>query len=248
MGIRPSSFKGGGYLNNVDVTFVGYKFTSKTFEWGIPVNVDLMFQVEGGEAPTTTFLKVGDATNYGGITPDGLRILTPEGQSLGKQSQLGVFLASLVKAGCPEDQLDDNEAYISLECLVGSRMRLVNQVNEDKTKKFGQQEGKDGKKYDRKDLLVEKFYGMAVGAKKATNGSGKAMSTDLTGTATTITKAILTEQGGEVSKTKLPVLTGKKLMGNPQGTELRKIIQSEAFLAGSEAWLYDPATQMLTAV
>jgi hypothetical protein len=274
MGVKPSGYKTGGFLNGVDVVWEGYAFQAKTFTAKVgdnagedftPVNLELTFRLDGADEPVKTWLRMGLADSWGGIMEDGKRLGTPDGQSLSSNSQVGTFIASLVQAGLAEKELDadDNPEYLSFEHLVSQkpRLRLIQPVNVEKTEKFGQQKNrKTGKTFDRRDLKVEKFYGFTAssqnGGKKAINGSGKTIepkTEDLTDLAVKTLQGILKDAGGSIVKTKLPVKVGQKLSKHPQFEDVRKLVCSDAFLRsggpnGGSDWAYDADTQTISSV
>lgn len=199
MGARPSSFKkGGGYLNEVDATIVGYTFEigdTTTIKSGnrkgedfTPFSLVPQFEVDGDdeskEEPKTQRLLIGDAVAMGAtdedneslLEEDGQVWLTPDGQGIGSKSEAGIFLASLVEGGFDENLFDDDDERVDFRPMIGTRVRLVQEINEEKTKRQGKQKSKkNGKEYDRKDLKVATVHALPGAAPKgAKASSGKA--------------------------------------------------------------------------
>ncbi len=185
MGARPSSFKkgGGGYLNEVDATIVGYTFEAgesvevkkgpRKGEEFAPLVLIPEFQVDGEDDVKTARLLLGDANGYGDITDNGQVVQTPDGQSISAKCEVGIFIGSLVDGGFPEDLFSDDPDSIDFRPMIGTRVRLVQEVNADKTKRQGKQKGKDGKEYDRRDLKVATVHSLPE-AKAAPAKAGKA--------------------------------------------------------------------------
>jgi hypothetical protein len=220
MGARPSSFKrGGGYLNGVDVTLVGYTFLvgdaaeikkgNRKGEMFTPLSLVPEFQEDGASETKTQRLLIGDATNFGDVSEDGLTLDTPDGQVFGASSEAGIFLASLCDSPVfPEDRFEDTNERINLEPMIGTRMRLVQEVNAEKTKRQGQQTGKDGKMYDRKDLKVGEVYSVAATGKAAKGKpvAGKKAAVvefDAQDAADTVLPVIVEKAGGTLQKRQL---------------------------------------------
>jgi hypothetical protein len=254
MGARPSSFKkGGGYLNNVDAEIIGYQFVvgetakikkgNRKGEDFTPLSLVPEFKVDGADQPLTQRLLIGDSDDFGGeVSEDGLTIETPEGQAFNASSEAGIFLASLCEAGFPESNFEDTNERINLEPMIGTRVRLVQEINVEKTKRQGQQKGKDGKLYDRKDLKVAEVLGVAtmksksaatktVAAKSVSKSNGKA-SVSVEDLADETLMAILSDtKTGSLNRRLIAAKAHMKLgPKHPQGDEVRRLIYSEDYL------------------
>lgn len=260
MGARPSSFKkGGGYLNEVDATIVGYtwlvgeeseiKKGSRKGESFTPLSLVPEFQVDGEDETKTQRLLLGDASAYGEVTDDDQVLQTPDGQGIGARSEVGIFIQSLVDGGFPEELFSDDPESIDYRPMIGTRVRLVQEVNQEKTKRQGQQKGKDGKLYDRKDLKVATVHALpeakpakgAKGAKPAAaaskvapaKGKGKQAEpeVDVAELAGETIREILGEQKDNtiaVSKVSMAVL--KKLNKDPNRDDVREwLIDSDNY-------------------
>ncbi len=185
MGARPSQFKrgGGGFLNNVDGVISNYEF-SDAFNGNafVPgkdkatgkerfhsLYVLLSARVDGANEDVTTTLFAGSADDFE-IEDDGHTVVPVEdGRELGGGTAWGKFVTSLVEAGFPESMLSEDS--INFEPIIGTRVRFTQRKNVEDTKKLGKRKGKDGKEYDRQDLVITEVYDLA---KPATKSNGKA--------------------------------------------------------------------------
>lgn len=274
MGINPSTFKQGGFLNGKTVTLTGYAFQRKTFENAegsfTPQNIEFRFRIDGADEDVKTWLQMGKAEAWGNQSPDGQRLFTPNGQSLSANSQLGILLGSFIPAGAPADAFlaDDSPDYLSLEQFVARRPRFILEtpVNEEKTEKFGKQKGRGknaGKEFDRRDLRVSKFFGYTAAAGQASgqtsggsqkavgalNSSGSGVNREA---ALKVVQAVVKAVGGSLPKGKLPTkVTAQVGTKDPNLEGLRKLITSVAFLESldgeKDGLVYDGDTQTLMA-
>lgn len=267
MGVNPKNFKTGGFLNGKDVTLTGYQFQRKTFETAdgpfTPQSIELRFRIDGADEDVKTYLKMGQADNWGDQSPDGLRLFTPDGQNLSNNSQLGIFLQSFVPAGAPADifDADDSPAYLSLESVVSRRprFRIATPVNAEKTERLGPEKGRGknlGKTFDRRDTVVEKFYGYTAkgqaGVPQAVGTmNGPAAGVDR-GVAVTTLLGIAKAAGGAIPKGKLPTKVSSVLRADPNLEGYRKLICGVAFLEGldveKDGLSYDAETQTVQVV
>ena len=278
MGARPSSFKtGGGYLNNIDATITGFSFlrgetkiATKGKNIGqpfTPLSLVPSFRADGADVDQTQRLLIGDATWFGDISEDGKTLSTPEGQNIGANTEAGMFISSLVKPldggkGFPEENFSDSDTEISFSPAVGTRVSLTQVVNVEKTKNQGQQVGKDGKKYDRKDLKVKSV--LAVGAGEAVKGAkasakpaaGKkaavAAEADIDSLSAEVLVAVLNDAKvcpeGSISRLKLPVHVAKKSATSPHKDAIRPRVFSVEFLALERGWAYDADSETIVLV
>lgn len=271
MGARPSSFKkGGGYLNEVDVEIIGYTFEvgdealvkkgPRKGETFTPLSLVPEFKVDGDDEPKTQRLLIGNADAYGDIEDDGHTLLTPDGQAIGAKSEAGLFIASLCDGGFDETLFDDDDTRINFEPMIGTRCRLVQQTNEEKTKRQGRQKGKDGKEYDRKDLLVQTVHAApdaksagkttSKGASKSAKPSakpGKAKAVDVAELAAETLRAICGEQkDNTIAKSKLSMAVLKKLMKDENREAVREWLFDDDNLAGLDGFTFNPKKQTIT--
>lgn len=274
MGARPSSFKrGGGFLNGVDALITGYQFTDefngepfkagkikdksgKTIDKPHSLNCLLSVRVDGADEDTTTNLKVAGKFAEWQVSDDGLTIVPVdengdpvEGRQLSANAGFSKFLATLVKPtdggeGFPEERLPEED--FNFEAIIGTRVRFIQQTDVARTKEFGKRKGKDGKEYDRQDLVVETVYelpqaeGKANGkvakpatgkaaAKAAPAVKGKAAKAapaaeevDIPQLSAETLVAILQKKGGKIEKSKLSMAILTQLMKHDSREDVRE--------------------------
>lgn len=281
MGARPSSFKkGGGYLNEVDATIVGYTFEvgeeavikkgARKGETFTPLSLVPQFEVDGDDEskdePKTQRLLIGDANAYGDVEDDDHTLLTPEGQAIGAKSEAGLFIASLCSPidggdGFDEELFDDDAEKINFEPMIGTRVRLVQQVNAEKTARQGKQVGKNKKEYDRKDLLVQSVLESAPAkpakggkaavkpapAGKPAKGGKPAKVADVSEKAVDTLKEILSESKDQtLAKSKLSMAVLKKLMKDSDREAVREWLFDDDNLGGIDGVTFNPKKQTIT--
>ena len=185
--MRPSQAKrgGGGFLNGVDVMFTGYQFelaadqeikkgknAGKTWS---PISFVPSFRVDGADADVSQRLLLCNADTVDAtVSDDGLTVTFGPDALIFADNETMIFLQSLIDAGFPESNFNDDPTVLNVEPAVGCRLKLVQTVNAEKTKQQGKQKGKDGKEYDRKDLKVAEVLSLPQVAAK-TNGKTKAV-------------------------------------------------------------------------
>lgn len=274
MGARPSSFKkGGGYLNEVDATIVGYTFEAgettkvkkgpRKGEDFTPLSLVPQFEIDGDDEskdePKTQRLLIGDADAYGDIEEDGQVLMTPDGQSIGARSEAGIFIASLCDGGFDENLFEDSNESIDFRPMIGTRVRLVQEVNAEKTAKQGKQKGKNGQEYDRKDLKVATVHAMPedapaapakgsskTAAKPAAKG-GKPAKVNVGELATDTLKEILGEaKGNTMAKSKISMEVLKKLMKNPAREDVREWLSDTENISGIDGVTFNEKKGTLT--
>ena len=170
MGSRLGGMKGGGFLNNVDATFVDYEFTN-AFPGGEPGDKPEIFAVltirpDGADEPVQTTLR-GGSGQYLDIQ-DGHTLVNPEGQAarIWDKADLYRFLESVEEAGVADGGLDDTEpSVLSFTSLIGRRMRFVQEKDEARMAaraKAGlnpkREDKNTGKEYDFTRLIVTEVY------------------------------------------------------------------------------------------
>jgi len=262
MGARPSSFKkGGGFLNGVDGVIESYQFTDefngepfkagKNPATGKPrfhsLNCLLGVKVDGAEETVYTTLFVGGFDDFT-ISDDGLT-LTPneDGRELGAGVAFTTLIASLCKAGFPEENLPEDE--INFEAIIGTRVRFEQVTNEEATKKLGKRKGKDGKEFNRQDLVITNVYDLpgktvtskaaVKGAKPAVSKAKKSAEPDFTDVATETVLAVLAANDGQVAKSKLAMKVTQKLLRHENREEIRILATSDEFLSTEAGWTYN---------
>jgi hypothetical protein len=262
MGARPSSFKkGGGFLNGVDGVIVSYEFTDefngeaykatkdpKTGKVRFhAINCLLGVKVDGAEETVFTTLFVGGFDDFT-ISEDGLT-LTPneDGRELGAGVAFTTLIASLCAAGFPEENLPEDE--INFEAIIGTRVRFEQKTNDELTKKLGKRVGKDGKTFNRQDLVITNVYDLpgkaakpAAGKSAAKPAAGKAKKSaepDFTQEATDVVLAVLAANDGQVAKSKLAMKVTQKLLKHENREEIRILATSDEFLATEAGWTFN---------
>ena len=295
MGSRVSSFKkGGGFLDGVDATITGYEFsdkfagkpyvagkmkdnkTGRMIDKPHSLNCALSVRVDGATEDTSATLTVSKDFDLWDITDDGHTLTPVDDANLGGSSKFGIFIQSWEVAanqGAESDQFGD--ASFNYTPIIGSRVRLVQRPYSAEAlasiKKLGgteKQKGKDGKEYERRNLVVEQVYELAQPAAKS-NGKAKPVNEARPlGTNKTagkpngkvappvdeqdideLTKATLAEilegAGGSITlkKLSLKALTTPLMKGNSQRDEVRALILSTDFLAQEDGWTYDADSQ-----
>lgn len=238
--MRPSSFRSGtgGFLSGVDSTLEGYQFVvgapaeikkgDRKGEIFTPLSLVPSFLVDGAADPVSQRLLIGDAANYGEVSADGLTLTIGEGR-INVSSEAAIFVNSLVEAGFPAENFDEDDTTWNIEPAIGTRLRTEQVINVEKTKRQGMQVGKNGRSYDRKDLTVSKVYAVprpqppgknkpvagATGKTGASAAKGKAAkAVDVAEEASEALRAVVAAKGGVIAKPKLRMalltaLTGK---------------------------------------
>lgn len=268
MGFRDGLRKAGGFWNNVDGVIEDYEFTTvppngkEEGEWAYLVP---SVKIDGAKEATTQHLFLGggpDAGEYATfeISKDGKELTMIDGSnvSIGENTAGGKFLASLLDAGFPEDLLPDLAAGepLRLDNVIGTRIRLSQQKNEEATAKLGKRKSKTGKgEFDRTDTIVAKVYETP---KRNTNGSGKlAAKTSAKSTgkkvetevavdelAGEVLRDILEANGGKLPKAKLSMKVINHMLKLPTAQkalreEVRKFLFEDENLAAIEGVDYD---------
>jgi hypothetical protein len=199
------------------------------------------------------------------VSDDGLTLSTPDGQNIGARSEAGIFITSLVAGGFDEALLSDSEEEINYEPIIGTRVRLMQEIDAEKTKRQGKQKGKDGKEYDRRNLLVSTVHDLPVADKKA-NGKAKAGAKASTKVAAKskgkaadepddeqieadgaefVLEMLADAPSGKLAKSKLRMGLLKKRMKYPFREALEEKVFDDAFLASVEGMTYNKKTQTL---
>lgn len=299
MGARPSSFrKGGGFLNDVDGVITSLTFTDtlpngEEFKPGKDPKTKkerfhslfarLGVRVDGADEDVETSLFAGSADDFT-IAEDGSQVWdsnyeTAEeaaaaeeaGESvrqLGASTAFGKFLKSMVDGGFPETLLP--EYGLDFSAIIDARCHFVQRKNEEDTKRLGKRKGKDGKEYDRQDLLVEQVFSYegSTEAEETPTTKGKTSTTpskkgapptpaakktakkseedEIAEQAVDVLTTVLAAQKDHTlpkSKLSMKVLTAAK---GPHKEAIRKLIFTDDFLAREEGWSYDKKKGLVT--
>ena len=284
MGARPSQFrKGGGFLNGVDGTWVDYQWTDEfngqPFKPGVdPKTKKTRFHslyfvpqilVDGADEPVTVSLFAGGYDDFE-VSDDGHTIVgvgetdeTPieSRRQLGAGTAFAKVIASLVEAGFPEGNLPDD--VINYEAVIGARCRFVQRKNAEDTQKLGKRKAKDGKEYDRQDLLIDQVYDLpdveakpngktkapvktaakpAAGKATVAKAKGATKGADVSELSADTLRAILEDKGGSIQKPKLSMAILTKLMKHAQREDVRKFLFNDENLSNIEGVAYDQAS------
>ncbi len=256
------------------VPYVAGKIKTKdgrTIDRPHSLNLALSFRVDGAEEDVTTTLKVAGDADQWAVSDDGYVVwdaeyATPEEataaeeadpksvRQIGPSSQLGKFISSLCTPSegdlkFPEELLSEHN--IDLRGVIGTRVELhqAQYTAEElaQVRKLGatdKRSGKNGKEYDRTNLLVKRVLELPqqkkVVASKSTsrtNGPGKAAPEpepdSVKETATVGLQEILTAAGGSITKAKLSVkvLMTPFLKKHPQRDAVREYLTDDDNLA-----------------
>lgn len=277
--MRPSSFKagGGGFLNNVDGKISDYEFTD-VFPGGKgkgkkpksdfhSLYMVLTIIVDGKEdAPETTTLWAGDADAVE-ISDDGKTLTPSEGNDtviIGETSDVGIFLKSMTDHGFDESEFDEDEAVANFEPIINQRVRFVQQTNVEKTKKLGKRKGKDGKEYNRQDLVVSEVYGpaeeeapakgkkssKAAPAAKGAKGKKEVEEADYSEAATEVLLAVLAASGGEIAVAKLntPALRAMLKLKTEDKDDVLALLKTAEFLGTEDGWTFNTKKGLINVV
>ena len=179
MGFSTNIRAGGGFLNNVDGVVTGYAFTAcppRSRQAGEWVYLVPSIRVDGSEEDITQHLFLGAVERYE-ISEDGQSLTMVDGApvTIGAKTPAGRFLASLITQGFPEARLPDLEQgeALSLEAMIGTRLRFVQEVDEASTLKVGKRKDKrTGKEYDRTNTLVAAVLALPGEGRKAKVAKG----------------------------------------------------------------------------
>lgn len=243
-----SKFKaagGGGFLNNVDGTITGYKISEsgptkskkdpkKFFNF---LNFELSVRVDGATEDVTTRLSGGFADDWE-ISDDGLTITPVKDKTpFTANNNWAKFISSLEnpldgEAGFDPDNFpegDEDDYSLNWEPVINARATFAQVPDEARVGEFTVDKNDPTKKWPIRRLAVKSYLGQAEPAKKGkgvsaapVKGKGKAKAEDA---ATGATEALLRylakagDDGIEVSKLRMKVLTDSKLANQPEVRE-----------------------------
>lgn len=295
MGARPTQFKkSGGFLNGIDGVITDYTFTDEfdgeAFKPGRnavtkkekfhSLNVLLTVRPDGADEDVSTTLFAGGFDDFK-ISDDGKTIwdaqyetqeeadAATDARQLGANTAIATLISSLVDAGFPITNLSDAQST-NFEPIIGSRVRFVQRVNAEATKKLGKRKSKDGKKeYDRQDLVIDQVYSVGDGTVaetepvKPTKGGKPAPATkpvagkkgktepaveDIKDLSATTLVSILSDNDGQIAKSKVSMKVLTALMKHPQREDVRKWLfddENLASLVEDGVITYNKAKQMI---
>lgn len=271
---RPSAFKqggSGGFLNNVDVTWDDYEFTtdfpgstgggkSRDDDYS-PLYGVLTFSVDGADEPVTTTLYFGNANDFT-IENEGKTLVSIDDDTQVPLNQpFGRFINSLCENGF-DDSLFPEE-NVNYEAALGTRLRLkqVDEVDKDgKVKKRVAKKGKyKGKEFPVQNPQVVRVYEAEAkptkaiatkgGTKAAPVKGGKAKAVesdepDLNAIGVETLLALLRKQkGNTIQKRSLTVPISTLLGKHPERENVRRLVFSDDFLETQQGWSYNKASK-----
>lgn len=290
MGARPSQFKkGGGFLDGVDGVITDYTFTDefngapfvagkirgsdgKQIDKPHSLNCLLGVTVDGATEVTNTTLKVAGDFDVYEVDETGHILTMADGGpcEISNRSAMAKFIQSLCNptgggTGFDENNFSEDPDSIDFTPMLGTRVRLVQLTDAARTKEFGKKKGKNGKEYDRKDLVVEKVYGdeapattgKTVATKAKPGPKGKTTTpavqkVDVPQLSGEAVQEMLTRAGKPLDKSKLSMLTltTPLLKKHPQREDVRKYLGDDDNLdelAAANFFQFDRVKQVLSA-
>lgn len=237
MGARPSSFrKGGGFLNGVIATIVGYEFSDefngKPFEPGRdPVTKKekfhslfgkLVVRADDATEDTVTTLFVGGYDDFT-VSPDG-QVLTKG--DIGRNTAWGILITSMCENGFPETRFPESDTESDFRAIIGTRCKFVQKDNEEATKKLGKRKDpKSGREYKRQDLVVSEVLDLPKEGATAGASAGAGEAFDVAETGELTLQKILKGKGVK-SKKRVGTMILSELADHPKRDEIYQ-------------WLYD---------
>jgi hypothetical protein len=270
--------KGGGFLDEVDVVikdavwtdefngepFVAGKIPSYDGKGKIDkphtLNLFVTVRVDGADEDTSTTLKAANNFDDFEISEEDHKVTAGDGGKIAvsANSAAGKFLSSFcapsTTGALADDEFDQDETLLDTTPIIGRRVRLVQRVDAERTKKYGQKIDKKTKKgYDRKDLVVAEVYPAdekpAKGGKSSTSSKGSSKSkkdddeVDIDQLAIDTLKEILSDNDGKLPKSKLSMAVLKKLQKHDNREDVRKLLGSDKFLEQEDGWTYAKASK-----
>ena len=256
----PFRKSGGGFLNGVAGTIVGYNLDAK--EWPgkkggdayTTLSVELDILQDGADEPVQQFLQAGFLNDEVTVSDDAQSLESEDDKSIiPEDSEFGRFLQSAVDASFPEEGLVEANLR-NFAALVNQRFTFKREVDAEATAKFGKRKGKDGKEYNRDLLLVSEYHGEVEaksamkGAKKTSAPAKSAKSSKKDAEDFTEAEAVLLAILADAKDNKLErtALSGKIVryavdnkLDNATRESYRKLIGSEDFLSREAGWSFD---------
>lgn len=214
--LRPSNqTEGTGLLNDVDVTWVGLAFKEWDYNGSVPEAVpalEITMEVDGDDSTQVQYFSAGKLKDWvpsaDGTTLEAVGSAT----GINKTTNLAILMNSLVEAGYPEEEIDDDcTAFIGLKC------HMV-RVPAPKRSGLPETPRADGKVFEKTNLIVSDIISMP-GEAKAAKGGAKGKATKAT------TKGKAAAGGEEDSKDKATQVVLDILSDNPKGLDKKKLGQ-----------------------
>lgn len=236
-GLRPSTFvEGGGLLGDVDVTFQSTRFCMWDYNGKQPTEVPAIHPVflveDTGEVHESEYLSCGQGWV---ASEDGKRLIaTGSSSGLNANSNGGLFIASIVNAGFPEDKIGDD-----ISVFDGMKAHVIRQV----TKREGLQKAPraDGRSFEPTVLVVSKIHklpweGQATGAQGgASTGSQGSGGGSLEEYVQGVILEVLGKEGKGIPKAQLVTKVFQEVKNHPKRNDIVQMVHRDSFL-GSGPW------------
>ena len=244
---RPGFKKKGGFLNNQDATLLGVTFSERSTEKGNWLFAAVQVR-EDGKEPTALFdMFCGSADNFE-IGDEGATAMPVSPDVQLDSDELSRFLKELEVAGYPASNIaqfwGELTDPIDFRSMSGTRVHFVQVDDPEKTKELGQRRGTDGKMYNRTRPQVSQVLSLpptkaetkptkaVAAAPKGKNG--KATDTNLVEVADGVLVAIISDNGGSIQKSRLPVSISRAVdKADPNRRALQDLIYSTDYIDGA---------------
>jgi hypothetical protein len=252
--LKPSKQEKGGLLDDADVTLQTVRFVLWDYQGAIDTPVPALFaeMVTDDGASFNQYYSAGDAKHLE-PSEDGLRLLNKPGskrEGLNDNTNAAAFLASIVSAGFPEDQIDETvDVFDGLKCH-------VNRVAQKERKGLINPAQADGSKRQSTVLLVSSIISLPGETKKVAGKKGaapaaavkgkpvaaaaapaKSAGTELYEEADELIVGLLTEDRyaeSGVPKARLSVEALKALKGNANSRAIMGFITKDEYLTSED--------------
>lgn len=234
-GLKPSTFvEGGGLLGDVDVTFKSVKFCMWDYNGSQPTaNPAIKAELveESGEV-NEQYWSCGQAKDWV-ASDDGKRLIAVGSASgINVNCNGGIFIASVVNAGFPEDKIGDD-----ISVFDGMKAHVIRQV----TKREGLTKAPraDGRTFDPTVLVVSKIHklpweGTPTQQAQATGGAGGGEGS-LEEYVQGVILDVLSKEGKGIPKAQLVTKVFQEVKNHPKRNDIVQMCHRDSFL-GSGPW------------
>lgn len=243
---RPSTYvTGSGLLDNVDVTWKRVRF--EMFDYGgraqpTPcLKVDM--ELEDGTEHEQYF-SAGSAADWVPSKDETKLVSVGNAKGINESSNMAIMINSLIKAGFPEDRMDD-------DCTVFEGLNThVVRVKAPERKGIVRTPRPDGKEYEQTNLVVDVINRLPWDkATKGTKSTGTSSTKDSGGSeedevkerATEVVMEVLGDEGKPIDKKALSAKVYGAMKGDPLRNKVAKIVYDEDFLSDGP-WTYNGKT------
>jgi len=269
MGVRGAiKAGGGGFLNNQDVEWKGGEFSAvapkakKAGQWLYFVPT---LQQDGADKEVTQHFFVGDKDEYE-VSKDGTELSMADGTpvTFGGKTPFGRLVTTMLDNGLDESELPDIEAVdkkgqaenaLHFNDIIGRRMRMVQEVDVEGTKKRGPRvyENAQGKQVEtpRTNTVVSVVYPADGGSTKgSTKGKGKAAEADDDDIDETvadyIVEALKSSKSKSLKADDLSMALTKVLIGKKNRDAIKDRGLEESMHETEKGWTYNAKKETLT--